>query len=645
MLNRVPSMKTSKFRNDESGALLVFFALCVAAIFLIASLSFDLGRRASTQTELQSFADNVALAAAGELNGGSDAIPRAITAADQLIRDNFTFGDGDRTLAGDSDYTITFYASLPDPAVDPLDQLWPAALDPAPEISSRIARYARVEVNSVDVEWVFARLLTIFTSDALPDEAVDAEATAGATTLACDVAPVWFCLPENFGDPDDADAWQDISDGYGSTLKLRTGGGGSNGNGNGNGNGSNGGGGAWVPGNFGWLDVREMIPTEALVDPNDDNPCTGLNGTPLYNCLVGAEGSITTCFANGDVEFLPGQRNGITPAILNTRFDMFNAASSNYEDNSSFPAAAITTKSYAEGSTCASQSETNIVDAMDFPADDCFFGIGGNDCRDFTNPVSGGTEARFGDGVWTAGRLNYVDTNYSRDFESLGTVIDVDDIGSVINGVTITASDVEILRAESGYTGAFYHRDDPFRPDAYEPDGETIVPALNDEYLHLPDGAWKFDYYQAEMALSYAPDNADAFSYDGPGTGKVISAELNATGDNLLPNLLQDSGPPIARSGSSVPTCTDAVSLDPGRRTIVAAAVDCSIDGPNGTINGSDSGIAETYVEIFIQSVVGGTTTNGDMTMFVELLDDTQAGGGNDSSQPGIFRTLVQLYR
>ena len=625
-------MNNSKFKREEDGALLVFFAICVAAIFLIASLSFDLGRRASTQTELQSFADNVALAAAGELNGETDAISRAITAADQLIRDNFTFGNGDRTLAGEGDYTITFYDALPDPATDPLDRLWPTALDPDPEISSRVARYARVQVNSVDVDWVFARLLAIFNSNGLPDEAVAAEATAGATALSCDVAPVWFCLPEG-----EDESW--VAENYGHSLMLRTGGGG---NGNGNGNGNNGGGGAWEPGNFGWLDVREMIPAEALIDEGN-NPCLGLSGTPLYNCLIGAEGSVTTCFSNGELAFLPGQRNGITPAILNSRFDMFNASSQGYQDDPRFPTAAITTKKYAEGSTCASQGEIDITDATDFPADDCFFGIGiDDDCRTFTNPVSGGTEARFGTGDWSEGRLNYVETNYSIDYETLGNVISFEMVGE--DGITI--DDVEILKGGPGYAGAEYHRDDPFRPDAYAPDGTTLVPAPNPEYLHLPSGAWRFDYYQAEMALSYGDNNALSFVYDGtPGSGRVIQGELQESGDNLLPPLQQDSGPDIPRQGSSVPACSDNVSLDPGRRTIVAAAVDCSLDGPNGTINGRTTGFAETYVELFMQSVVGGTTTNGDMSMYVELLDDVGGGRANDSSSPGIFRLLVQLYR
>ena len=107
-------MKNSKFARQEDGALLVFFAICAAAIFLVAALSFDIGRRASTQTELQSYADNVALAAAGELNGFPGAVARARRAAENLIEDKFTIGEGNRVLSGASDFSLTFYETLPD---------------------------------------------------------------------------------------------------------------------------------------------------------------------------------------------------------------------------------------------------------------------------------------------------------------------------------------------------------------------------------------------------------------------------------------------------------------------------------------------------------------------------------------------------
>ena len=76
-----------RLRGDERGALLVFVAVAIVALLGLIALSFDLGRMASTQTELQSFADNVALAAAGELDGKEDSIERATRAANNLITD------------------------------------------------------------------------------------------------------------------------------------------------------------------------------------------------------------------------------------------------------------------------------------------------------------------------------------------------------------------------------------------------------------------------------------------------------------------------------------------------------------------------------------------------------------------------------
>lgn len=67
--------------------MLVIWGVSFAVLFGIVALSFDLGRIAVTQTELQAYADNVALAAAGELDGKDDAIDRATAAAANLIAD------------------------------------------------------------------------------------------------------------------------------------------------------------------------------------------------------------------------------------------------------------------------------------------------------------------------------------------------------------------------------------------------------------------------------------------------------------------------------------------------------------------------------------------------------------------------------
>ena len=106
MWTHVNGMSVSSFKKDERGAILVFFALACAAIFLVAALTFDLGRRASTQTELQSLTDHIALAAAGELDGFPNAIIRAQNAAsglfvraDDATDVDFVIGEGDTLLA------------------------------------------------------------------------------------------------------------------------------------------------------------------------------------------------------------------------------------------------------------------------------------------------------------------------------------------------------------------------------------------------------------------------------------------------------------------------------------------------------------------------------------------------------------------
>ena len=69
------------FRSSESGAILVFWGFALAAMLGLAALVVDAGRLSTSQSELQSYADSVSLAAAAELDGAPDAIDRARVAA------------------------------------------------------------------------------------------------------------------------------------------------------------------------------------------------------------------------------------------------------------------------------------------------------------------------------------------------------------------------------------------------------------------------------------------------------------------------------------------------------------------------------------------------------------------------------------
>lgn len=704
MWSRVNGMSVSKFKRNEDGAILVFFALACAAIFLVAALTFDIGRRASTQTELQSFTDHVALAAAGELNGFPGAIDRAKEAANQIISDSYVIGEGDQAL-GPGDFHIYFYETLPDddeaPLVDELDQD-SAASDP-------IARFVRVAMISdpargdasgsigkqVDVPWVFARLLSIFGTDTLPSTFVGAESVAGYTSLACDVAPVFFCLPENPLGPQYASDWDPAAN-VGQTIRLRDGDGGN-------------GGPHWEPGNFTWLDIREQVP-ESVVDADGD--CSGLSGNNLYECLFAAENGVTLCFENGNLVTLPGQKEGNVAAVFDTRFDIYSSSSNQVAGESRFRPAPVVNKAYEADGVCGgNQKATSTTSAL--PPDDCFRASPGaplGDCANYTN------ELRYGDKDWSTGRLEYVHQNYSRDYPL-----------DAFNPAEITAGgDVMII------DGREYHKYDPFRPEVTvgadytadqlrdagfvfrESDGtptltdgaETFDPVsvtksamlnrgfdpLDAEYIPnvgsypiipgpslLTTGSTRWDYYRAEVAASLFDNPKLVFNPAGdPGTplldddGQPIldeaGNEILVGGDQittfnpgniahntppreLIRDIVDPYGPPsntYDRLGASAPYCSTQAggatnfSPSPKRRTLVAAGVNCGIEGISGK---TTDVFAQHFIEVFLISPSDDDPLdNKKKEIFVEVIGPVSTPG-LDNVRPGRFRNLVQLYR
>ena len=69
------------WRNDEEGGTHDFVGVCLTVLLGFAAWTFDLGRVAATQSDLQGGADHGARAAAGEVDGKDDAIFRASNAA------------------------------------------------------------------------------------------------------------------------------------------------------------------------------------------------------------------------------------------------------------------------------------------------------------------------------------------------------------------------------------------------------------------------------------------------------------------------------------------------------------------------------------------------------------------------------------
>ncbi|GGL58169.1 TadE/TadG family type IV pilus assembly protein [Wenxinia marina] len=362
------------FRSEERGSTLVFVGIALALFLGLVAMSFDLGRVAVTQTDLASYADSVALAAAAELDGGTDAIARATAAADGMISDRQTFGDGDAMLAGSGDYTLRFLSELP---AD--DTAAPTAVTTDP----REARYAWVTVNDFTVGSGFTRAFRVLRGVAHTDPSVSAEAIAGMTQMACDITPLMFCVPTG---------WE-AEDHIGSTILLRSGGQGA----------------AWGPGDFGFVD-----PNGALIDPA--GPCAGLNGAQQYRCLIGATSGLTGCVAQRGIDIQPGQREGLARAF-NTRFDIYTGSMQSMRTDPYYAPAPNVVKAIrrssggsgngngnGNGNQCI-QSEANVeaTGAMRLPPDIC---------------VTNGTCGRFGNGSWD--RAGYLAANHGGSDPAVG---------------------------------------------------------------------------------------------------------------------------------------------------------------------------------------------------------------------------------
>jgi Flp pilus assembly protein TadG len=288
----------TRFAKDEEGTFLVIWGIGLAVFLGLIALSFDLGRVGITQTDLQSYADSVALAAAGELDRSSNAITNA-TAAAAVITDLQTFGRGDRGLSS-ADTTLTFLTSLP-----PNDGTDTAAFVTADPTQ---ARFVRVDIAAHTVGLTFGAAFRTFLGS--NDDAIDvtASAIAGNTTLACDVSTMMMCLPPGFNAAAQS----------GRVIQLRAGGQG---------------GGWWAPGNFGFL-----LPEDTLSAVDPDGACSpdNFSGPVPDWCFLAAQSPATVCFDQEGVDTRTGQAVGNFAAALNTRFDIYEGVLNRYRADPRF---------------------------------------------------------------------------------------------------------------------------------------------------------------------------------------------------------------------------------------------------------------------------------------------------------------------
>ncbi|MCR9152024.1 MAG: Tad domain-containing protein [Rhodobacteraceae bacterium] len=367
-----------RFRCNEFGGVLIFWALGIVAFLGFVALSFDVGRIANTQTEMQTLVDEVALAAGGEIDRLPGAQERALAAADDLIRGKIqTFGDGGQLLDRGRALSTAECDALVDAGGDPADcdgDFTVAFLDAAggPALTDATTRFVRVTAVPRRVQTPLSRGIALLTGGSgLDFFDARATATAGATTYACEPVRFGFCV-----NPDPA-AGYDPSALEGRQIRIAD----------------------FGSGNSGLLDMSSMY-------PNVEGPCSdvSVNGVGYEVCMYGAEGATSGCFEVGDgLDTEPGTKGGNFLAAINTRFDIYTGVTNNDERDIDYrPAPNVVRECTPQGNSGNNGNGNGnngggTLPAASLPRDSCF---------------DGGGCTTIGDGDWTAGRADYLLTNY-----------------------------------------------------------------------------------------------------------------------------------------------------------------------------------------------------------------------------------------
>src|SRR5688572_13117067 len=174
----VPSRQTGKKRRSERGSVTIMTACLMVGLVLVVGLSIDVSRIYMLRAGLQNAADAAALAAARELNSGSDGLNDAVTQAQAAIGNEYGLS---RTGADTQTAVITTVevaASLNGP--------WYADAAAATPFATTI-RFVRVTTEPATITMLFAAKVLGSTSS------IQASAVAGMTpglNTICDYVPL-----------------------------------------------------------------------------------------------------------------------------------------------------------------------------------------------------------------------------------------------------------------------------------------------------------------------------------------------------------------------------------------------------------------------------------------------------------------------
>ena len=386
--------------RSSDGAVAPTVALSLTALIAAGGIAFDYSRMASMDTELQTGADQAALAAASQLDGETGACARAAAAANGMLA-NRTY------MSNDSAGTAI---NVPNEATcDSTGQIrfWQNATKTTAATNDGNAKFVEVQVDSRRAYFALTPIV-----GALGSGQMHAVAFAGLDSAICKVPPLMLCNPNETGDPDFT-----VANYIGKGIRLV----------------GNDGGGIYGPGNFGFLDVGAGNGAQALRQvlgqSNHAGDCVSDTGVSTETgSIITVRDALNTRFGIYDsgLNNACGNTGALCPPSANIRKDLVLDGNGNTfakvgmtnnnngwkEADNPYPGAANILNATGTNFHSLSDAEINAITPMGYPEDMChsFGSTNAGAC-------SGG---RIGDGSWD--RYAYFKSNSASNYTTITSV-------------------------------------------------------------------------------------------------------------------------------------------------------------------------------------------------------------------------------
>jgi Flp pilus assembly protein TadG len=378
------SGRAPRFANDQKGSVAPTVALSLFGLIAAGGLAFDYARLATLDTELQSAADQAALAAASQLDGESGACDRAVRAAQNVVANDTLISNvgsspaitvaasavcnADGTITDDAAASVRFFVDR-------------GAVTPA--TTNAEANYVEVKVGSRRANYALTPIV-----GALSTGDIAAQARAGLGTALCKVPPLMICPPA--GTSID---WDDLR-GVGIRAVSNSGN-------------------TWSPGGFGFIGPQDAGSTQiGLAFENPVFQCQQIEGsspvstgqpTPAITA-INTRFDIYDMSGGGGTALAPCLGSSCPPA-LNVTKDLINVsapAGNNscriHGDGWKLPTNLFRPRAPLSSDGPMTELDSDGVDAMGLPRDNVHY------CSHLgLNDNCANTLGRFGDGKWARG--------------------------------------------------------------------------------------------------------------------------------------------------------------------------------------------------------------------------------------------------